>query len=519
MANIILFTDRTPLTQIINGEAHHFERYSRPAGAYKVATTLRKQGYTVTVIPNCMRLSLSAIKRVISNNSQDLIWVGLSTTFFTIKSKFVNEYRTSWLNEPEFVDLTILNNGNIIGDGVTQLAWGTFELNYIAEYLKQFNSQLVLGGTWVTQIKDGSLDLNKTNVKIITGQSEDYIVDFTHALRQNQAVPFQLTSTGEQEFKFSSIDYLETDYVSANEWLSLEISRGCSFKCAYCNYDHKGKSDTTKNVRALRDELIRNYEQWGVTNYHLLDDLYNDSEYKIKMLYDEVWSKLPFTPNWVSYLRLDLIWSDPESAKWIEASGCKLGSFGIETLHNVAGRKVGKGLGKERILETLTLLKDTWQDRVLVNALMIAGLPHEPYEHIVETIDWIQTTDLIDSYWYQPLWVTPPDHRSFVLQQNDMSQNYEKYELTWGPDGWINNVGVTFKSASELAMSAMKNRYNNSFPVDLQEYPELRTCGFTHEQLADKNFARLLNQDSANRNQSINHMITNRLAKILSIKD
>jgi len=521
MANIILFTDRTPVTQSIDSEDYQFERYSRPAGAYKVASTLRKNGYSVVVVPNCMRLSFTAIKEFITNNSRDLLWVGISTTFFTVKSPYIENYRKLW-NETKdtYIDLNILKNSHFIDNAAYQLVWGTEQLNQIADFLSNnFKSRLVLGGTWVSHIKDGSLDLSKTKVNIITGQPEDYIIEFTNAVKQQTAIPFQLESISEKDFKSSSIDYLASDYISPDEWLSLEISRGCAFKCAYCSYDHKGKADTTKHVKSLREELIRNYEQWGVTNYHLLDDLYNDSEYKVKLLYDEVWSKLPFTANWVSYLRLDLIWANPDSIKWIEASGCKLGSFGIETLHDKAGKFVGKGLGKTRILETLQLLKETWKDNVLINALMIAGLPHEPYEHIVDTIDWIKTTDLVDSYWYQALWVTPPDHKSFVLKQNDMSQDYEKYELSWSTDGWVNNVGVTFKMASDLVITTMKDRYQNSFPIDLQEYPELRTSGYTHKELADRKYSRIIMARVSDNNQLINDMIANRLANILKTTD
>ena len=81
-------------------------------------------------------------------------------------------------------------------------------------------------------------------------------------------------------------------------------------------------------------------------------------------------------------MRLDMLWADPDSAEIIRDSGCKFAQFGIETLHNVAGRKVGKGLGRDRILETLERLKPLWKDDVLVSAGFIAGLPFEPIESI-----------------------------------------------------------------------------------------------------------------------------------------
>jgi radical SAM superfamily enzyme YgiQ (UPF0313 family) len=247
--------------------------------------------------------------------------------------------------------------------------------------------------------------------------------------------------------------------------------------------------------------------------------LYNDSEYKIKSLYDEVWSKLPFKPEWVSYLRLDLIWHTPDSAEWLKESGCRLGSFGIETLHDKAGKGVGKGLGKTRIIETLSHLKDVWKDDVLVNVLMIAGLPYEPYDHIVETMNWLRTSDLIHDYKYSALWVTPPEHKPFILQQNAMSTDYEKYQLNWGPDGWINNMGISFKMVSELVEQEDHDHLKSHFPVNLTEYPELRALGYQHDDLARKDFNTNIIKDIINQKYPINDLISERLENIIKKAD
>ena len=522
MANIIIFTDRTPLNFNQNGTAYQIERYTRPAGVYKIASTLRKHGYSVIVIPNCLRLTFSAVKEFIANNSKDLLWVGLGTNFMTVRSNNLENYRQIWQDSTEqFVDMSVLHNTTFIQNISTQLAWANAEVDLLANYLKDtHNVKLVLGGSWITHIKNGALTLTTDNVHFITGYAEDYTLEFTNSIKNQQAIPFQLTSIEERDFKSSYIDYDVNDFILPQEWLGIEISRGCSFKCAYCTYDHKGKTDTTKHTKTLRDELLRNYEKWGITKYHLLDDLYNDSEYKIKLLYDEVWSKLPFQPEWISYLRLDLIWSNPETAKWLEASGCRMGHFGIETLHDKAGKKVGKGLGKQRTIETLEFLKETWGNRVLVTALMIAGLPHEPYDHIVETMSWLRETDLVFNYKYQALWITSPDHKEISLKLNDMSNDYEKYEVTWGPDGWINNMGITFKQISELTVSEDLKRHESSFLVDILEYTDLRSVGgYTHEEIANKEFNKQILEDISSGKYQINDKINNRLCQLLKITD
>lgn len=519
MANVIIFTDRMPLTRNVEGENFQIERFSRPAGAYKIASVLRQQGYTVQVVPNCLRLTFSAIKDYIRANSKGLLWVGISTSFFTIKSNRINEYRQEWAESArQFIDLDILENNHYIQSAPTQLAWGTDELSILSNYLNSnYNAKLLVGGSWVSHIQHGGLNINDNNIIFTRGHAEDFVLQLSSALATSRPVPRYLE--GDSRFKSSSICYTPHDHLAENEWASIEISRGCAFRCAYCTYDHKGKDDTTKHSQALRDELIRNYELYGITKYHLLDDLYNDSDNKVKRLYDEVWSKLPFTPEWISYLRLDLIWSNPDSAQWLKESGCKLGCFGIETLHDRAGRGVGKGLGKTRIIETLSYLKEVWGDEVLVNALMIAGLPDEPFEHIVETMDWLQKTDLVHSYKYSALWVTPPAHKVFVLKQNDISNDYERYGLTWGDDGWVNNQNVSFKMVSKLVEENDKEYFQGHYPVDLIEYPELRTAGFTHNQLANKEENSKILDSIKNKDYPINNLITERLDNILKTSD
>jgi hypothetical protein len=183
-------------------------------------------------------------------------------------------------------------------------------------------------------------------------------------------------------------------------------------------------------------------------------------------------------------MRLDMFWADPDSAEFIMNSGARLGSFGIETLHNKAGSKVGKGLGKERILETLTRLKEVWQNEVLIFAYFITGLPDEPEESILETTQWLAETDLLFSHFANALWVTPPDHKKFVKALNNISNNNDKFGIQWVDEtNWINTQGITFARATELS-NAINNNPNRNV-ISFPDYPELRKMGFTHQDIVD----------------------------------
>jgi radical SAM superfamily enzyme YgiQ (UPF0313 family) len=518
MANIILFTDRAPRNYTFNQVGIGLEYYNRPAGAYVLASWLRKHGYSVLVVPHSIKLTLNGVKDFISRNDKDLLWVGISTTFFTVRYGNLDKYRSAWHTSPEMFcsQKDLFDNNKSQWPKGTELAWSNGELNAIGDFLNKKYPEvpLIVGGAWITELKNGNLQNLRTNIYTIPGNAELYVKKVSEDLKNKKGISVELVSNVEfdnKDFITNSIDYTDHDFVDPTEWLGVEVSRACAFNCAYCTYDRKSTTDNYK-VEALRDELIRNYEIHGVKQFALLDDLYNDDPDKVKILYDKVWSKLPFKAEWVSYLRLDLFWSFPETAEYVKASGCRLGAFGIETLNDKAGKKVGKGLGKKRLLETLEMLKQVWGDEVIRTAFFISGLPYEPKESIEETVEWMQKTDLIHTYDVTPHWITPPDHKLFVNRLSPISKDYDKYGITWNEQGWVNNVGVTWTDAQELAYRAMSAK-PNGFSLGLGPYPDIRAMGFSHQQAInlnrDPNFESIMKERLIEQGNKIDQRLKN----------
>ena len=526
MAHVIIFTDRSPETSSMDEVGWTNQLYTLPAGAYKVASHLRSQGYTVLVVPNCLSYTFAGLKEIISNNSRDLLWVGVSTTFLTTKTASVDDYRASWTRESNLIlNQNPLYNKNIKSfQASKQLAWSEVELNLIGDWLKQaYNAPLLIGGAWVTTIKNGNLSNLNNNCFIVAGRAETFVESFTKQKANDvYATPEYVNNNSlydDHFYKTSQMIWHAHDFIGKADWLPLEISRGCAFNCSFCDYDRKANFDNYKNPDTLLQELIRNYEQHGVTKYHLLDDLYNDSKEKVRELYDKVWSKLPFTPEWVSYMRLDMFWADPESADIIKASGAKLGSFGIETLHDRAGKKVGKGLGKTRILETLAMLKEKWGTDTLVSGLFIAGLPYEPRESIVETIEWAMSTDLLFNYHYTPLWITRPSHYEMVKKFNNISLHNNQYGVEWiSDDNWVNTEGLTFEEVDQLSQMANSQKPSGVRAIQGQ-YPDFRTAGVTHDEYVRLKTEASLSYRILEANETKNKKIAARIQKVLDLKD
>jgi hypothetical protein len=190
MANVILFTDRSPESSGFDKIGWTNKMYNLPAGAYKVASHLRKYGYSVLVVPNCLGYSFSGLQEIVKNNCKDLLWVGISTTFLTVKTD-VDQYQRAWADDSNHImkDNTLSQRNLSFFQANKQLAWGTRELNLIGNWLKQnYNVPFVIGGAWVTTIKNGNLLDLDNNCFIVSGKAELYVERLTSQRSVDQNV-------------------------------------------------------------------------------------------------------------------------------------------------------------------------------------------------------------------------------------------------------------------------------------------------------------------------------------------
>jgi radical SAM superfamily enzyme YgiQ (UPF0313 family) len=196
--------------------------------------------------------------------------------------------------------------------------------------------------------------------------------------------------------------------IQNNEWLPIEIAKGCKFSCKFCFYDNKGS--TPKNIDLLRSELIRNYEYFGTTGYILTDDTINDSREKIENLHT-TFSKLPFKIEWISYARPDMFFRYPETIDAIFEIGARGLFLGIETLSHKAGMIAGKGLHPDKIKYTLEKLSQKAKSRCFLLGSFIIGLVGETEASLNKTLSYLKTQTVLDMIQYEILFVREQDRR------------------------------------------------------------------------------------------------------------
>ena len=417
--------------------------YSQPAksaGPYRIANEVRKKGYECQIVNLLFHFTNDELLQLCEKFiDTDTLIVGLSTTFWD--NTLLREKRRDFLK-------TIIGYTRNKSKAKIVLG-GTMALTY-AEHIK--------ADACFTGFGEGSF--NKY-IESLQGHTE-LVPNFTSGIG-TKVYEFNKDTT-EFDFNSSVIDYTANDCLDYGESTVIEISRGCIFKCDFCAYPLNGKKkmDYIKYESILRDELIRNYDNHGITNYTFSDDTFNDSPYKVEMLH-KLFTSLPFKINFSSYLRLDLLNAHKEEIEQLKEMGLIGAFFGVESFNYESAKAIGKGMHPDKSKELLYDLKVShWKDDINITIGLISGLPYETEQSHRDTIDWIlnEKECLVDRIRPAALAVMNPLIDKYAFK-SEFQLNAGKYGYYW-PDSkshtWKNMFHPV--KSREQAFTMAKEIYN-----------------------------------------------------------
>jgi hypothetical protein len=243
------------------------------------------------------------------------------------------------------------------------------------------------------------------------------------------------------------VDYQESDFVLSTDVLTLEMTRGCRFKCKYCSYAFLGiKEDYSRTEDSIYDELMNNYIKWGTTNYLIADDTFNDRDIKVQRLANVV-KRLPFEPNFTAFIRLDLVISRPQQLQMLIDARVWGHFYGIETLHPEAAKAIGKGMHPDKIKQGLLDTKAAFMNQLGLyrgTCGMIAGLPYEPVESWYSSLEWMNENWDCFLFWALHISTDPfiDTHSDFSVDANryGYSETQDDNLMTWANDNGLLNI-------------------------------------------------------------------------------
>lgn len=497
MSNVIIFS-----------ECHWFSSFTRNAGTYRIATELRKNGFSVQVIDffgfMTQRDIINITDKFVDNET---LAICFSSTFFSKSddniyfSRDVDAYKL--LQDRN----DALNNSSEIERVNIMYPFSDTIIENMINIFKSKNNKIkvVYGGA------KAKTPIAKHVDCFIVDFGEEAIIDYLMKIRLNNLTGIDKPlptiyqyNKDKDEFDFvhSEIVWDKSDLVFKNEVLPIEISRGCIFKCKFCNYILIGRkgNDYIKTNSALREEFIRNYNEHGTTKYIFCDDTFNDNTDKLIELAN-ISESLPFELEAAAYICPELVNRFPEQLELLRTIGLRFAKFGVESINPETRKFIGKGLPMEKMTDILTTIKGHWKDEVITSGSFIFGLPKETPETLQKQYSWIEkhALDVMHGMSIFPLHIQFSAYKS--IKQSDIDCNYEKYGYQQlGNFNWYHpELGTTFEELkgvvnklSNIIKNDPRNRHSGFSGMMIQN------SGISFNDISTKSFNEL-NYDSANR--------------------
>ena len=410
MYDAVIFTDVTDTVTIY-----------KAIGAYKIANTLRQQGYSCLVVDHLHAFTLEELKQVINKSvSINTLFVGFSTTFFNSTLNSVNS------------DGSVTYRPTLSG----VIPQGIDFQNELIHYIKtiNYNCKIVVGGTKAhANINDKNIDYS------IIGYGEVSILSLANHLKSNTTILNSyknlhgvtiIDNRTNEGFDFvnSRFEWQDLD-VGPTRVLPLEISRGCIFKCKFCSYPLNGKQnlDFIRHTDILYEELQSSYDKYKVENFYILDDTFNDNEYKLDVLLQAI-KRLTFQPKFWAYTRLDLIAQNNNLIDKLYDIGLRGIYFGIETLNKRTGLIIGKGFDRDKQINTITKIRNRFDNKVLMHGSFILGLPEEPIDSMRHTFNQLMDESIpLHTFIFHGLRLSKSESVPF---NSELGKNFKDYGYT-----------------------------------------------------------------------------------------
>lgn len=375
-----------------------FPYLSRSVGPYRIATYLRQQGWDIEVVDWANWWSMEQLQQLtLSRINKSTKFVGFSHLFSMWPEHM--ETFARWV-KITFPDIKLLS-----GSAVNPM----FESDSIDFYIQGYGEYAMV-----------------ELLKYITGNGPQ--PQFNLAASGGRKVISAVHSYPAFPMKSLLVSYEDRDYIEPNEFLTVEFSRGCMFKCAFCNFPVLGvKGDYTRDAKDFELQMRDTYDRFGVTSYIVADETFNDRTDKI-IKFANVVEKLNFVPWFSGYIRTDLLVSRPDDLEQLLRMNFLGHYYGVESFNTESARAVGKGMKSEKIQSGLIDVRKYFETHgrqlYRANIGLIAGLPNETTESLYQSYEWLCENWSGQAFSMLPLDI-PED--TFDSTASDMTVNYKKY--------------------------------------------------------------------------------------------
>jgi hypothetical protein len=384
--------------------------YERNSGAHRIATFLREHGWDIEVIDFAAYWPLEKLQELVRmRTTKNTIFFGFST--------FLNHWNPTMDNLTKFIKEKFPHVSTILG--ATNAYYTNADPKNIDYWIDSYGELAML------ELVKGLVGNTRTGIK------------FEMSTFGSKKLIKSITSYPAYDLKSYKNLLEKRDFVKDFEWLAIEFARGCKFNCSYCNFPVLGvKHDNSRTKEDFEWEMKHNYDMFGVTNYTVADETFNDRKEKI-MKFADVAETLKFRPFFSGYIRADLATSNKDTWEHLARLNFAGHFYGIESFNRKSAKAMGKGMEPEKLKQGLLDLRSYMQqngDFYRSTISFIIGLPYDTEESWLQTENWLMDNWTDQSMIAFPLHLINPaktdEIHKTVTNISDLSKNPGKYNIT-----------------------------------------------------------------------------------------
>ena len=223
---------------------------------------------------------------------------------------------------------------------------------------------------------------------VIVGEGEKAILHLVQGLESRKSLPSILCEppvTNLDALPFPDYSLVDVPsyrrVVDGGHSLSILSSRGCPYRCVFCNSivmggHHRVRFRSAANVV---EEICLLKAKWGITSFRFQDDIFTLNLPRLReitvMLRDE-------GITYRCFGRLDRC--KQETADLLYEGGCRHIAFGMESGSPVILERMQKGQTVDDIRQGIANAKASG---LIVRVYLIVGFPGETWETVQDTVD------------------------------------------------------------------------------------------------------------------------------------
>lgn len=295
-----------------------------------------------------------------------------------------------------YIDLSVLapKEWDDIKQEIDIFCFSTYTANYyetlkVRYDIKKENAIFVAGGHHVSALPE---EAAKDFDYVVVGEGETALVELITNILENKES--EKIIYGKPILDLDSIDFPDYDLVDLEKYtrkvnglksISILTSRGCPYKCEFCNStllkkDVRIRFRSAKNVV---DEILSLHNKYGITAFRIQDDIFSINKERLNEMANELQR---YNFSFRCFSRIDNI--DEDILQLYKKIGITHISFGLESGSQKILDAMCKGLKVDQMISNMQLVK---KYGFKTRAFFIVGYPGETIETLDETINLIRT--------------------------------------------------------------------------------------------------------------------------------